>query len=66
MQYFTVCTSCLYLCAKMEVVKKLKIGDPLDRSVARGPQNLRCAVRLLLYRKCITVSCITPPSQGSS
>ena len=66
MQYFTVCTSCLSVRAKIEEVKKLKIGDPLDRSVAHGPQNHRCVVRLLLYRDCITVSCITPPSQGSS
>ena len=48
--------------AKIEEVKKLKIGDPLDRSVAHGPQNHRCVVRLLVYHNCITVSCITPPS----
>ena len=66
MQCFMVCVSCLSLCAKIEEVKKLKIGDPLDRSVAHGPQNHRCAVRLLVYHNCITVSCISPPSQGSS
>ena len=40
--YVCVCVfeyGCVH--AQVEEVKKMKIGDPLDRSTAHGPQNHR-------------------------
>ena len=36
----------------VEEVKKMKIGDPLDRSVAHGPQNHESVVLSTLYKSC--------------
>ena len=34
-----------FLAKAVEETKKMKIGDPLDRSTAHGPQNHRCVER---------------------
>ena len=36
----------------------MKIGDPLDRSVAHGPQNHRCVPRWLCNSTAITLGVV--------